>query len=148
MPDMPEIVAADDVDDADPTVDGVDDVGTPTDTTVDADGALLINPVDSELDGGPDATLPEPATVPAEGLVIAAADERELPPTTTMPAASVPIEPEGRSGSVVGCRGRSCSRHSSPQRSLCSAYSRHGSSRRPSTRSPNSSGSTRTRRRT
>ena len=95
VPDMPEIVAADDVDGADTTVDGVDDVGTPTDTTVDADGALLINPVDSELDGGPDATLPEPATVPAEGLVIAAADERELPPTTTMPAASVPIEPEG-----------------------------------------------------
>lgn len=102
VPDMPEIVAADDVDGAgdahdadgadaldDEAVDAADGVGEV------ADGELLIAPVDSELDGGPDAVLPEPApTVSTDGLVIAA-DDRSLPPTTTMPAAAtVPVEPE------------------------------------------------------
>ena len=106
VPDMPEIVAADDVDPAasdavsDGSSDGADDDRADVAAEASTDGELLIAPVDSELDGGPDAVLPDPAPA-TDGLVIAD-DDRSLPPTTTMPAAATvhaaPQQPSKRRG--------------------------------------------------
>ena len=83
VPEMPDIVAADEV--------GADDPGAAPSAAADGppDGGLLIAPVDSELDGGPDAVLPVAA--PNDDLVIAPADEAPAPTTATA-ATNVPVE--------------------------------------------------------